>query len=116
MHSNVEHNFGTSLLSGDVIVSCLVLRWGVESDYSGTPYDGVVGANIVALPYNPVALARTFHTLSRPWTRAYVLGKARLAGPHVALVPRADGPRSWLRSRGVFMSCHMDGEMAARSR
>jgi hypothetical protein len=33
-----------------------------------------------------------------------------------ARVRRVDGPRSWLMSLGVFISCHMDGEMAARSR
>ncbi len=54
------------------------------------------------------------------------MGKARLAGPHVAFkgemvrlsarVPRVDRPRSWLRSLGIFISCHMDGEIAARLR
>jgi hypothetical protein len=112
-------------LSGDAIVSCHVLWWGVESDYAGAPYNVVVRANVVALPYNPGALARTFHTLSRPWVRVYVLGKARLAGRPIALmgemvrlfarVRRIDGPRSWLRSLGISNSCHMDGEMAARS-
>jgi hypothetical protein len=101
-----------------------MLWWGVESDYFGAPYNVVVGANVLSLPYNPVALAQTFHTLSRPRTRVYISGKARLAGPHVAFkgeivrlfarVPRVDGPRSWLRSPGVFISCHMDGEMAAQ--
>jgi hypothetical protein len=101
------------------------LRWGVESDYAGAPYDLIVGADVVSLPYDPVALARTFHTLSGPWTRVYILGKARLAVPHVAFkgemvrlfarVPRVDGPCSWFRSPGVFISCHMDGEMAVRS-
>jgi hypothetical protein len=105
---------------------CHVLRWGVESDYASAPYNVVIRADIVLLPYNAVALARTFHTLSRPRTRVYVSGKAQLAGPHVACkgeivrlftrVPRVDGPRSWLRSPGVFISCHMDGKMAARSR
>ncbi len=119
----VERNFGTSSLSGDAIVTCHVLRWGIESDYASVPHDVVVGANIIALPYNPVALARTFHTLSRPWTRVYILGKARLAGTHAAFkgemvrlfarVHRVDGSCSWLRSPGVFISCHMDGKMAA---
>ncbi len=103
-----------------------VLRWGVKFDYPSAPYNVVVGANVISLPYDPVALARTFHTLSGLRTRVYVLGKARLAGPHVAFkgeivrlfarVPRVDGPRSWLRSPGIFISCHMDGEMAAQSR
>ncbi len=101
-----------------------MLRWGVESDYAGAPYGAVVGADVVLLPYDLVALARTFHTLSGPRTRVYVSGKARFAGLHVAFkgemvrlfarVPRVDGPRSWLRSPGVFISCHMDGKMAAR--
>jgi hypothetical protein len=31
-----------------------------------------------------------------------------------ARVPRVNGPHSWLRSPGVFISCHMDGKMATR--
>ncbi len=53
-----------------------MLRWGVESDYAGAPYDAVVGADVVSLPYDPVGLARTFHTLSGLRTRVYVSGKA----------------------------------------
>ncbi len=119
---NVEH-FRTSLSLGDGIISCHVLRWGVESDYASAPYDVIVGANVVSLPYNPVALARLFHTLSGLRTRVYVSGKIRLAGPHVAFkgdivrlfarVPRVDGLRSWLRSPSIFITCHMDGEMVA---
>jgi hypothetical protein len=30
-------------------------------------------------------------------------------------VRRVDGPCSWLRIPGVFISCHMDGMMVARS-
>ncbi len=44
----------------------------------------VVGADIVASPYDPVALARTFHTLIGPLTRVYASGKAQLAWPHLA--------------------------------
>ncbi len=115
MRSNVERNFGTSSSSGDAIVSCQVLRWGVDSDYAGAPYDVVFGADVVALPYDPVALARTFHTLSGPWTGPHVAFKREMVRLF-ARVPRVDGPRSWLRSPGVFIGCHMDGEMAARSR
>jgi hypothetical protein len=126
MCSNFERNFGMSMSLGDAIISCHVLQWGVKSDYAGAPYNIVVGAAVVLLPYNPVALARTFHTLSGPRTSVYVLGLAQLAGPHVAFkgeivrlfarVPRLDGPRSWLRSPGVFIICHMDGKMAAQLR
>ncbi len=76
MRSNVKQNFGTPLSLGDAIISCHVLRWGVESNYTGTPYDVVNGANVVLLPYNPVALARTFHTLSGLRMRIFVSGKA----------------------------------------
>ncbi len=94
---------------------CRMLWWGVEFDYAGVPYDVVFGANVVALPYDVMALAWTFHTLSGLWTRVFVLGKAQNAGPHVAFkgeemvrlfarVRRVDGPCSWLRSPGVFIS------------
>jgi hypothetical protein len=124
MRSNVERNFWRSSLLWDMIVSCCMLRWGVESNYAGAPYDVLVGADVVAPPYDLVVLARTLHALSGPQTRAYFSGKARLTGPHVAFegemarlfvgVSRVDGPRSWLRSPGVSISCHMDGETAAR--
>jgi hypothetical protein len=95
-------------------VTCRVLRWGVESDLAGAPYDVVIGADVVTSLYDPVALARTFHALSGPGTRVYVSGKARLAGPHDAFggemarlfgsVRVVDGgPRSRLRSPGVFV-------------
>jgi hypothetical protein len=61
MHSNAERNFWMPSSSGDVIVSCRLLWWGIESSYAGTPYDVVVRADVVALPYDPVALAQTFH-------------------------------------------------------
>ena len=55
---------------------CHVLRWGVKSDFASAPYNVVIGDDVVSLPYNPVALAWTFHTLSGPRTRIYVSGKA----------------------------------------
>jgi hypothetical protein len=76
MRLNVKRNYGKSSLSGQAIVLCHVLRWGADSDYAGAPYNVLVRANIVVLPYDPVALARTFNALSGPWTRVYVSGKA----------------------------------------
>ncbi len=61
MRSNVERNFWMPSSSGDAIVSCRLLWWGVESNYAGAPYGVVVGADVVASPYDLVALARTFH-------------------------------------------------------
>ncbi len=81
MRLNVERNFGMLSSSGDGIVLCRVLRWGVESDYTGTPYNVLIRANIVPLPYNLVALSQALHALRGPWTRAYVSGKVRLVGP-----------------------------------
>ncbi len=111
MCSNIERNFGTSSLFGGS--SCAALRWGVESDYTGAPYNIVIGADVVALPYDLVALAQTFHALIWPWTRVYVSGKARLAGPHVVFegemvrpfgrVRRVNRQRSRLRSPGIFI-------------
>ncbi len=60
MRSNVERNFLTPSSSGDPIVSCHLLWWGVKSNYPGTPYNAIVRANVVTSPYNPVVLAQTF--------------------------------------------------------
>ena len=46
---------------GDVIVLCRLLWWGVELNYAGAPYDVVIGPDVVASPYDPVALAQMFH-------------------------------------------------------
>ena len=61
MRSKVEHNFWMPSSSGDAIVSCRLLWWGVKSDYAGAPYNVVVRADVLASPYDPVALAQMFH-------------------------------------------------------
>ncbi|KAL3770750.1 hypothetical protein ACHAW5_001467 [Stephanodiscus triporus] len=88
-------------------VSSRVLRWGVEDDYGDVPYDVVIGADVVTSLYDPVALARTFHALSGPRTRA------RLDRPHevfegemerlYANVRKVKRPCSRLRSPNVFV-------------
>jgi hypothetical protein len=113
MHSNIKSNFGTSSSSGDMIVLCRVLWWGVKSDYAGMPYNVVIGANVVVSPYDLVALAQMFHELNGLWTRVYILVKTPLAGPHVAFegemarlfarVHRINRMHSRLRSPGVFI-------------
>jgi hypothetical protein len=45
---------------GDAIVLCRLLWWGVELNYAGAPYDVIIRADVIASPYNPVVLARTF--------------------------------------------------------
>jgi len=94
-------------------VSSRVLRWGVEEDYLGAPYDVIVGADIVASLYDPQALARALHALSGPDTRIYISGKARLDRPHEEFdaemerlferVERIREPSSRLRSPDVFI-------------
>mmetsp|Transcript_2362 Transcript_2362/g.4722 ORF Transcript_2362/g.4722 Transcript_2362/m.4722 type:complete len:451 (-) Transcript_2362:59-1411(-) len=94
-------------------VSSRVLRWGVEEDYLGAPYDVIVGADIVTSLYDPQALARALHALSGPGTRIYISGKARLDRPHEEFdaemerlferVERIWEPSSRLRSPDVFI-------------
>ncbi|KAL9182982.1 hypothetical protein ACHAXT_004261 [Thalassiosira profunda] len=130
MNDNVRRNFGggdpsNSDLSdeqSDLLnthdnkskgtVTARTLRWGVESDYHGAPYDVLVGADIVTSLYDPVALAQTLHALSGPHTKIYLSGKARLDRPHAIfdvemhrLFERVEriAPKSRLRSPGVFI-------------
>mmetsp|Transcript_25942 Transcript_25942/g.59725 ORF Transcript_25942/g.59725 Transcript_25942/m.59725 type:complete len:154 (-) Transcript_25942:179-640(-) len=54
------------------------LRWGHSEDYDGAPYDVIVGGDVIASLYDPVALAMTFYALSGPNTSIYVSYKRRL--------------------------------------
>ncbi len=56
-----QAQFWTPSSLGDVIVLCRLLWWCIESNYAGTPYNIVVGADVIAFPYEPVALAWTLH-------------------------------------------------------
>ena len=96
-------------------ISSRVLRWGVEEDYVGAPYDVIVGADIVTSLYDPVALAQTLHDLSHSNTRIYISGKSRLDKPHEIFntemnrlfekVEKVTEVNSKLRSPGVFVIC-----------
>lgn len=138
MSANIESNFGrdkdddnyddpastpTCINSPDLdynhksmgTISSRVLRWGIESDYQGAPYDCILGADIVTNLYNPVALAQTIHALSGPNSRIYISGKARLDKPHEEFDVemqrlfesvkkiQMDGIYSRLRSPNVFI-------------
>jgi hypothetical protein len=63
-------------------VSAFPLSWG-ESDYStlGT-FDVVMGADVVASLYDPVALAQTIWSLAHSRTTVYVSFKERLSSVH----------------------------------
>ena len=96
-------------------ISSRVLRWGVEEDYVGAPYDVIVGADIVTSLYDPVALAQTLYDLSHANTRIYISGKSRLDKPHEIFnfemnrlfekVEKVTEINSRLRSPGVFVIC-----------
>ncbi|EED87809.1 predicted protein [Thalassiosira pseudonana CCMP1335] len=81
-------------------VTSRVLRWGVEEDYGGAPFDVIVGADIVA-------------SLNGPNTKIYISSKARLDKPHQEFdaeidrlfesVKRVKEPKSRLKSPNVFL-------------
>jgi ribosomal protein L11 methylase PrmA len=112
MDDNVRRNFGPSVDDDSLLseeerklltyldsgkakgtVTSRVLRWGVEEDYfldnsnrkeqeNQQPYDVIIGADIVASLYDPVALAQTIYALCGPTTKIYISSKSRLDRPH----------------------------------
>ncbi|KAL3781909.1 hypothetical protein HJC23_004094 [Cyclotella cryptica] len=112
---NLQRNFPSSeserIHGSKGTVESRVLRWGVEEDYGGAPFDVIVGADIVASLYDPIALAQTLHALSGPKTKIYISSKSRLDKPHEEfdtemrrLFDRAERvqPQSRLRNPHVF--------------
>jgi hypothetical protein len=77
-----EENTIKSAMDARGTVSASVLRWGeVEDD--GKQYDVVLGADVVASLYDPIALADTMHALCHDRSVVYVSYKRRLTDPHV---------------------------------
>lgn len=124
--SKEERNLVTYLDGGKAkgTVTSRVLRWGVEEDYflnseeeqkqgNDQAYDVIIGADIVASLYDPVALAQTLHALCGPTTKIYISCKTRLDEIHEAfdfemarLFERVDKkvpPCSRLKSPNVFI-------------
>lgn len=63
--------------------SAHILRWGTPDDYKIAPSnDVIIGADIVASLYDPIALAQTLYDLSGPTTKIYISSKSRLDRPH----------------------------------
>lgn len=83
-HSTTEvmNKLDVQLESGSV--SARTLRWGVSSDYPSTSFDLVIGADVVASIYDPMALVRTIYALSGPHTLVLISYKGRLSDPHIA--------------------------------
>lgn len=73
---------------GTVLAS--VLRWGVREDDDGKQYDVVLGADVVASLYDPIALADTMHALCHNRSVVYVSYKRRLTDPHVKFENRLE--------------------------
>lgn len=70
-------------------VSASVLRWGVAEDYC-TEYDVVIGADVVASLYDPIALADAMHALCHDQSVVYVSYRERLTDPHVQFEDRLE--------------------------
>jgi Lysine methyltransferase len=70
-------------------VSASVLRWGMAEDYC-TEYDVVIGADVVASLYDPIALADTMHALCCDQSVVYVSYKERLTDPHIQFQDRLE--------------------------
>ena len=79
MEGNLRRNFPESESER---VQARTLRWGCQEDYHGAPYDVILGADIVASLYDPVALAATLYALSGSDTKIYISSKSRLDKPH----------------------------------
>lgn len=58
-----------------------ILEWGPQPSSQQT-YRIILGADVVASLYDPVALAETIHQLSMPETIVLISYKGRLDGPH----------------------------------
>ena len=77
MQDNIRRNFASN-----ANIEPRTLRWGVKEDYGDKPCDVIVGGDIVASLYDPIALAQTLHALSGPTTKIYISSKSRLDKPH----------------------------------
>lgn len=131
MQRNVDLNFGTQstkdkLLStedqcilfgeGECITrgtcEARVLEWGPQPP-TQKKYSIILGADVVASLYDPVALAETIHELSLPDTEVYISYKGRLDGPHERFekrigelysnVERQVSPTSRNKNPGVYI-------------
>ena len=80
--SLLRQKYGDKLSKSQGAAEAKVLRWGVESDYEGAPFDVVFGADVVASLYDPIALANTFYNLCGPDSKVYLSYKGRLEEPH----------------------------------
>ena len=64
------------------LLSVNILDWAEPSTYPEDPFDIIIGADIVASLYDPIALVQTMHALSSRATTIFISGKTRLDVPH----------------------------------
>jgi hypothetical protein len=131
MERNVTLNFGAQSTIDDLLSSddqhilyggepsiapgtceARVLEWGPQPA-TQTKYSIILGADVVASLYDPVALAETIHGLSLPETQVYISYKGRLDGPHERFekrieelytnVERRVSPQSRNKNPGVYI-------------
>lgn len=89
--------------------SAHVLRWGAPEDYTIAPSnDVIIGADIVASLYDPIALAQTLYDLSGPTTKIYISSKSRLDRPHELFWGEME--RLFHRVEKVFNICSDDND------
>ena len=81
--SFLRQKYGSEVSTSQGTADVKVLRWGVETDYEGAPFDVVFGADVVASLYDPIALANTFYDLCGPQSKVYLSYKGRLDEPHL---------------------------------
>jgi protein N-lysine methyltransferase METTL21A len=90
MQRNQQLNFGgnrSSLLTDHTpaplgTAAASILTWGSPAEYPSDPYDVILGADVVASLYDPIALAETMWDLSHAQSVVYISYKGRLTEPH----------------------------------
>ena len=73
--------YGSEHSSSKGTCEARILEWGPQPA-SSKKYNIILGADVVASLYDPVALAETIHQLSLPDATVYISYKGRLDGPH----------------------------------
>ena len=73
-HDHTPAPLGTSAAS--------ILTWGIPAEYPPDPYDVILGADVVASLYDPIALAETMWDLSHSQSVVFLSYKGRLTEPH----------------------------------
>ena len=114
-NSLLRQKYGSEISRSQGTAEAKVLRWGVESDYEGAPFDVVFGADVVASLYDPIALANTFYNLCGSESKVYLSYKGRLDEPHLLFlaelkrlfskVERIEPPNIYSRNKnpGVYI-------------